>query len=339
MPNPKSTRIFLASPGDMIVERETMPGVIDSINRDVGDLLNVRLDLVRWETHAAPAAGRPQAVVFDDVGNYDVFIGLMWRRFGTPSKDGDSGTVEEYRDAYSRWERDSSFPLFFYFCEQPFFSSSLDEADQFRKVLEFRKEIERTQLLWTFPSHDGFPELVRGHLIQRLKGLKSRPQTKMAPHESTMAVLRELWPDLASDARDALASAFNMSRTLGDGGIKTESLFESFDAFAKGQSRKIIDLVPDAAMPPQLPGALDPTPYILSEKAWFSPCVTDSLTVLSKKAKPDRPLTGADLFVDLAKHGKGGSVRRLRNNNIGPVEIDGFVRDTGASVVMREDLE
>ncbi len=269
------------------------------------------------------------------MGDYEVFVGLMWRRFGTPSKGSDSGTAEEYRDAYRRWEDDNTFPLLFYFCEEPFFSKSLDEVDQFRKVLEFREELEGKQLVWTYPSHDSFAERARSHLIQRIKGLKSPRKEKAVPDEKTMSVLRLLWPKLAPDAQNALASAFNINRALGDGGIKTESLFESLDVFATGASRKIIDLVPDDAMPSQIPGALDPTPYILSERSWFSPCVTDSLKTLAEKLQPEDVLTAGDLFVDLAKHGRGSSVRQLRRHNIGPVQIDDFVNNAGAKVLMR----
>jgi hypothetical protein len=49
-----------------------MDNVVKTINRDVGDLLKLEPELLRWETHCAPVAGRPQEVVFDNLGDYKV---------------------------------------------------------------------------------------------------------------------------------------------------------------------------------------------------------------------------------------------------------------------------
>ena len=65
------------------------------------------LELVRWETHVRPGiAADAQAVVNPQIGPYDLFIGILWNRFGTPTGRAESGTREEFDQAYARWQHD-----------------------------------------------------------------------------------------------------------------------------------------------------------------------------------------------------------------------------------------
>jgi hypothetical protein len=33
----------------------------------------------------------------------DLFIGILWKKFGTPTKRGDSGSAEEFEKCYRLW--------------------------------------------------------------------------------------------------------------------------------------------------------------------------------------------------------------------------------------------
>ena len=84
--------IFVASPGDVQAERDALDEVVEDLNRILGDEKQIVLELKRWETHAYPAMGRVQAVINQQVEPYDIFVGLFWKRFGTPTATADSGT-------------------------------------------------------------------------------------------------------------------------------------------------------------------------------------------------------------------------------------------------------
>ena len=93
-------RVFVASPGDVPDERDALDEVVDDLRHSFDDL-DVRL--LRWERDTYPAMGRPQGVVNDQVGEFDVFVGVMWKRFGTRTGEADSGTEEEFNRAFERW--------------------------------------------------------------------------------------------------------------------------------------------------------------------------------------------------------------------------------------------
>ena len=65
------------------------------------------LDLLRWETHTRPGIGQSaQDVINPQIGDdYDIFLGMFGIRFGTPTREWQSGTEEEFRRALSRFKR------------------------------------------------------------------------------------------------------------------------------------------------------------------------------------------------------------------------------------------
>src|SRR5689334_2154747 len=112
-------RIFAGSPGDVEKEKESLAGVIDELNRTISSLVPHKptlLELITWKTHTYPAGGRPQGVINMQIGDYDIFLGIMWKRFGTPTGEALSGTEEEYTRAFENWKKSGKPHLMFYFC-------------------------------------------------------------------------------------------------------------------------------------------------------------------------------------------------------------------------------
>ena len=91
----KQYRVFVASPRDVSAEREALERVVTEVNQTHGVPLGYSIELWRWETHATPDGGRPQDVINAQLPEFDVFIGILWRRFGTPTGVAGSGTAED----------------------------------------------------------------------------------------------------------------------------------------------------------------------------------------------------------------------------------------------------
>jgi HEAT repeat protein len=157
-------RVFVASPGDVQKERDSLPGVVEELNTTLGQRLGFVAELVRWETHCRPAMGRPQGVINEQIGEYDIFIGTMWKRFGSPTGEADSGTEEEFNLAYERWRRDHRLHIAFYFCQAPYTLNSKEEAEQAGKVLGFKNELKGKGLVWEYQDAGVFADTIRRHL-------------------------------------------------------------------------------------------------------------------------------------------------------------------------------
>jgi len=159
--------IFAASPADVSDERNKLEDVIRELNISWSRELHVRLELVKWETHAYPDMGvDAQDVINTQIpGDYDLFLGIMWCRYGTATGRAGSGTVEEFQRAKTRYDADpESVRIMVYFKDEAIPPSRLDPA-QLAKVNEFRDSLgEAGALYWTFTGVDQFEKLVRLHL-------------------------------------------------------------------------------------------------------------------------------------------------------------------------------
>jgi hypothetical protein len=333
-PDPRTYRLFVASPGDVRAEREALERVVAQVNDTHGDALSYRLDLLRWETDAVPGAGRPQQVINDQIGAYDVFVGIMWKRFGTSTGVADSGTEEEYRIAYGAWERNPDMPLMFYFCQTPFMPREVSELEQMRKVLEFRKELEGKALVWNYDGPDAFEDEIFKHLCKQMKRLV---QTSSGPgavaRDSEVLALRTLWDRMDPALQKAFSVAYNENRMGGDGGIQTRDLFAALLRVRPSDLAPIVDEIPAAALPEPTGGPVTGEHYIVDERPWLSHCVSSSIGRLTKSLPPGATLHAADVFADIAKHGTGESVRLLRDYHIGPDEIDRILARKNITVV------
>ena len=194
-------RVFLASPGDLSEERTMFPKIVEEVN----DMrrLDQRLEPVGWED-ALPGQGRPQAIINEDVKQCDVFVMLLWKRWGSPPQKGSgrftSGTEEEFTIAQSRTRRGNKGPyILLYFRSVPA-DMIADPGTQLKKVIKFRSRIEREKsfLFQAYDKPDEWARLLRQHLSQWLDrrlvlpGFSAGPEVPVVkmPHNSEQRMVR-----------------------------------------------------------------------------------------------------------------------------------------------------
>ena len=93
-------KVFVASPGDIKIEREIVRETIRLFSREVGQLFDVTLLPTGWED-VSSGVDRPQARINQLIHECDLFLGLFGARWGSNTGDFSSGTEEEYRLAYT----------------------------------------------------------------------------------------------------------------------------------------------------------------------------------------------------------------------------------------------
>src|SRR5438045_1977005 len=91
--------IFLASPGDVLDEREIAFETVQEWNDVHSNDKSTSLHLKTFKTSADPELGdRPQAIINRQaLDECDIVIGIFWTRFGSPTGVAESGTEEEIR--------------------------------------------------------------------------------------------------------------------------------------------------------------------------------------------------------------------------------------------------
>jgi hypothetical protein len=158
-------------------ERSLLEEIIRELNITWSKTLGIRLELVKWETHAYPdVAADPQAVINKQIpDDHDIFIGIMWSRFGTPTGRSGSGTTEEFERAYSRHrEHPDTLTIMFYFKDAPISPTKIDII-QLGQVNSFREKLGKMgSLYWNFSAPDEFSQLLRLHLSRVVQEWKKR---------------------------------------------------------------------------------------------------------------------------------------------------------------------
>jgi hypothetical protein len=142
-------RIFAASPSDMAAERARIEAVALTL-KPLADSQGIVLEVVDWGS-VVPGMGRPEQVILDQVepSSWDIFIGILWHRFGTPPGESDkrnkqeylSGTEEEFRTAYQLWQDQKRPRIMIYRCKRSIPPEDLN-PEQYKRVQEFFGQFE-----------------------------------------------------------------------------------------------------------------------------------------------------------------------------------------------------
>ena len=172
-------KVFLASPGDVKEERIIVKKVIDLYNQ-IHSCDNIKLELLCWEDSTHPSFGDyPQDVVNSQIGDdYDVFIGILWARFGTPTLKYESGTEEEFYRAYERYKNGDSIELMVYRKDESISPSSID-VEQLQKINRFTSEVGKLGgYYFTFTGENQFQEMLLKHLDMVIRDMEKRTDNR-----------------------------------------------------------------------------------------------------------------------------------------------------------------
>src|SRR5712664_3260057 len=178
----KQIRIFLSSPGDVALERDIVATVVSRMNSQVGKRVGFTIDLVQWPANTIPGIGDEiQAVISRQIDVCEIYIFILWKRLGTPTRMFASGTVEEFEYAYKQWKANEETEVLVYVSKRPFLPT-LEDLGEFGRVLDFEKQMgNRGVTFYPFPT----PENFEGKLTDDLMGilLRRRGATKSANRE------------------------------------------------------------------------------------------------------------------------------------------------------------
>jgi formylglycine-generating enzyme required for sulfatase activity len=184
-------RIVVASPSDVQAERKALSSVVDELNHGIARDRGLQLSITRWEddAYAGFHPQGPQGLIdaILRIDDCDIFIGMFWKRFGTPVHDAKSGTAHEFQRAYDAWLQQRRPHIMMFFNQTPYMPQTSAEAEQGREVLAFRESFPQEGLWWPYQGEAEFQGLVRRHLtqfiLQELRPSSGTPSHATQPQE------------------------------------------------------------------------------------------------------------------------------------------------------------
>ncbi len=186
--NRRIINIFIGSPSDLEEERKIAREVVQGLNAYIARHLDVHVVLIGWEDTPPSSIERPQSLINQDLLSCDLFVGLLWNRWGTkPDKggDNDSGFEEEFRLALDQLSQKKIDDVWVFF-KQMTTQLQKDPGEQATKVISFKKEItsEFSTLYKTFETNEQWREmftfLLADYVIKKIKssGIDSEVKEK-----------------------------------------------------------------------------------------------------------------------------------------------------------------
>ncbi|MBJ6639108.1 DUF4062 domain-containing protein [Streptomyces sp. DHE7-1] len=226
--NLREVVVFIASPGDVSDEREAVRKAAESLNNLHSSVSTIRIRVTGWE-HVQPEHERPQEVINELVDECDIFIGVLHRKWGSPTGQYDSGFEEEYERALERRKATGSPDIAIYFKHvgQEFLA---DPGEQLTKVLKFQRRFqeEHSALYRDFPSLEDFKLKIYVYLNSLLVSKRSSVDSN-AGTEGTAVRMPQISTEVAhltnpDPARREIASALSAFSELATQGETSADL-------------------------------------------------------------------------------------------------------------------
>lgn len=159
--------IFFSGTSAVEAECAALKTVIEELNKMLTKSYKISLKVISWPDDFRPGVNQDlQSEINRQIqGQYDIYIGVLGSRFGTPTQRAGSGTEEEFQIAVSQFLQDTtSIRVFFYFKranQDPF---TID-TKQLIEVHKFRSDLSQKGVIYRdFKDTANFVEIVKEHL-------------------------------------------------------------------------------------------------------------------------------------------------------------------------------
>jgi tetratricopeptide (TPR) repeat protein len=184
----RTINVFIASPGDLAVERRTFKKLVGELNAGFGEGADVRFVPLGWEDTYAVTGRRPQSVINEEIDRCEVFILALYRRWGQKAPDArpySSYVEEEFHRALNRSTRKprstkTQVPAVLVFFKKLSSNQIGRPGVELKKILAFRKSLDESRKVFhrSFADAVAFKAIVSRHLKAYAKGELPKPDPR-----------------------------------------------------------------------------------------------------------------------------------------------------------------
>lgn len=150
----------MSYPSDISDERDIVHQVCKELNI-IWANNGVHIRVIDWKDDFVPNFGdHPQNIINSQIPEYNVFIGIYWTRFGSPTKNYNSGSEEEFYHALNNKKH-----ILLYFSEIKVSLSEID-VNQLKMINDFKEKVKPIGLYKSYNGIDEFRSMLSMHLNQ-----------------------------------------------------------------------------------------------------------------------------------------------------------------------------
>lgn len=152
MTEPKTISILISCPGDVTEEKELIIRKCKDFTESNFGRSNISFTILDWKGFVGQCGIRPQEQLNSYFGTYDVYIGILWKRFGTKTGavnaegiEYESGTEEEFDIAIECFKSCGTPKIYFFIKCYDRVTNSTSDAEQLLNVYRFIDEHEKSK--------------------------------------------------------------------------------------------------------------------------------------------------------------------------------------------------
>ncbi|MDE6414175.1 MAG: hypothetical protein K2K48_02055 [Anaeroplasmataceae bacterium] len=155
----RNFNILISSPSDMMEYSKVVREAILEYNNEIGYDKNIMFKPLDWKHNSIPAYGKPaQDIINEQLVDFaDAVIALFGTKFGSPTENFESGTLEEIERSYNQGHE-----VMTYFYTGKGFSITAIDPEQLSKVKKFKSEF--AGLYSEFKNKRDLKEKLKEHL-------------------------------------------------------------------------------------------------------------------------------------------------------------------------------
>jgi len=176
MKNISQIKLFVSSPSDVMKERDAISEIINQINENEGLKDSFNINVYRWEKKYTPSFGPPQEVINKELQDTDIFVGILWNRFGTPTNNFNSGTEEEFETIFELYKKEKKIEICFYKCEKSggYNKNNEEDLQQRKEVIAFFKKNNSIFGRGSYKKMEDFKINFRNDILTKIKSILDR---------------------------------------------------------------------------------------------------------------------------------------------------------------------
>lgn len=238
--------VFISCPGDVAEDREVIENVIKQYSeKHCSD--KIQLKVVHSGTVPSKMGKPAQEHINEKISDYDLYIGLMGARFGSPTIQFGSGTEEEFNIAIKQNEENDSLYVSFLFKEVTFTNPSTDAMEQYTKVRDFQVSIQDKGYYRPYKNNEGLENEVTNILADFLseqEDEKQNPQYSLlteVPSQDLFAINEDYFHDFLNSLDANISNGYKEKITLNDVYVPLDvAVLGSFDDDYEDKTEEII---------------------------------------------------------------------------------------------------
>jgi hypothetical protein len=217
----KNISVFISCPSDVENEKSIVKSVCKSLSSIYRKTHKIQLTPLDWKENVPSEISNlsPQEIIDKNIQDYDVYIGIFWKRFGDKIVNGLSPTEKEFEDALARKEKIGKPIIKFFFKKKEYSINTVYEADQIKEIQIFKERIKKIGIYDEFFDDISFQDIVYKSLLYILLNygeLTTVKQLDIIKEETPFLyyIQRKVVPQNSYFERDAFLFGFHDSSDI-----------------------------------------------------------------------------------------------------------------------------